>query len=117
MLGALSIFVYVAFGAEENPLLLIFLSKTNFDKFRDACARFGCKVEEAAEAAGVLSPSVDVTDSSGRGVAAPELSCVAIVEASLRITSPMIVLMFLLRRWLGFQVGERKGLGIAWISS
>ena len=34
-------FVYVAFGAEEKPLDLMFLSKTSLERFRDACARLG----------------------------------------------------------------------------
>ena len=67
-------FVYVAFGAFENPFDLIFLSKTSFDKFLDACARLGCSVEPGVETAGVDSPSVDVLNSSGFGVAAPLLS-------------------------------------------
>ena len=63
-------------------------------------------------AAGVLSPSVEMTESSTDGVTAPLLSCVGIREASLRTASPRMVLMFLLRRWLGFQWGLRKGLRI-----
>lgn len=57
-------FVYVAFGAFENPLDLMFLSKTNFERFLDACARLGCSVELAVDTAGVVSPSVEVRDSS-----------------------------------------------------
>lgn len=64
-----------------------------------------------------MSPSVEVLVSSGKGVAAPLLSWVAITEASLRTASPRMVLMFLLRRWLGFQRGLRKGFGVEWTSS
>jgi len=110
-------FVYVALGAVEKPLDRIFLSNTSFDRFRDACARLGCSVELVVEPAGVMSPSVEVLDSSGRGVAAPLLSWVAITEASFRTASPRMVLMFLLRRWLGLQCGFRKGLGMECISS
>jgi len=69
------------------------------------------------EMAGVESPSVDVLDSSGLGVAAPLLSWVGIRDASLRTASPSMVLMFLLRRWLGFQRWFRKGFWIEWMSS
>lgn len=118
MLGALSIFVYVAFGAFDIPFDRIFLSSTNLDRFRDACARLGgWKVEPGVETAGVDSPSVEVLDSSGFGVAAPLFSFVGWTEASLRTASPRMVLMFLLRRWLGFQWWLRKGLWIAWMSS
>lgn len=108
--------MYVALGAVEKPFDLMFLSKTNFDRFRDACARFGCRVEAGVEMAGVESPSVDVVYSSPAGVTAPELSCVGMREASLRTASPRMVLMFLLRRWLGFQWWFRKGFGIWWMS-
>ena len=68
--------------------------------------------------AGVLSPSVEAKESlSAKGVTAPLLSWVGMRDASLRIASPRIVLMFLLRRWLGFQCGLRKGLGMEWTSS
>ena len=70
-------FVYVALGALEKPFDLIFLSNTSFDRFREACARFGgYSVEPGVQTAGVDSPSVEVEDSSGLGVAAPLLSCV-----------------------------------------
>ena len=91
-------FVYVAFGAVEKPLDLIFLSNTSFDRFLDACARLGSWMDPGVETAGVDSPSVDVLDSSCWGVTAPLLSCVGIREASLRTASPSMVLMFLLRR-------------------
>jgi len=65
--------MYVAFGAVENPLVRIFLSKTNFDRFLEAWARLGCSVELGVETAGVLSPSVDMLESSGKGVTAPLL--------------------------------------------
>lgn len=113
MLGALSIFVYVAFGAFDIPFARMFLSSTSFDRFRDACAKLGgCRVEPDAEAAGVDTPSVDVEDSSRLGVTAPLFSLVGWSEASLRTASPRMVLMFLLRRWLGFQLLLRKGFGI-----
>jgi len=57
-------FVYVAFGADEKPFDLMFLSKTNLERFLEACARLGCKVELAVETAGVVSPAVEVSDSS-----------------------------------------------------
>jgi hypothetical protein len=100
MEGADSIFVYVALGAFEKPLDLIFLSSTSFDKFRDACARLGCNEElgVGVEMAGVESPSVEVLDSSGLGVAAPLLSWVGIRDASFLTASPRMVLIFLLRR-------------------
>jgi len=90
--------VYVAFGADEKPFDLIFLSKTNLERFLEACARLGCKVELAVETAGVTSPAVEVSESSRKGVTAPLLSCVGIKEASFRTESPNIVLVFLLRR-------------------
>lgn len=55
-------------------------------------------MELAVDAAGVISPDVDAAESSGRGVAAPLFSWVAIVEASFRTASPRMVLMFLFRR-------------------
>lgn len=92
----------------------MFLSSTNFDKFLEACARLGaCSVVPGVEIAGVDSPSVEMLESSGFGVAAPLFSFVGCKEASLRMASVRMVLMFLLRRWLGFQFGLRKGLGIA----
>ena len=48
--------------------------------------------------AGVESPSVEVLDSSGLGVAAPLLSWVGSREASFLTASPSMVLIFLLRR-------------------
>ena len=77
----------------------------------------GWSVELVVDAAGVISPSVEVLVSSWKGVAAPLLSWVAMAEASLRTASPRMVLMFLLRRWLGFQWVLRKGLGVEWMSS
>lgn len=45
-------------------------------------------------------------------VPAMELAAPVLLAASrVRFTSPRIVFRFLLRRWLGFQVVERKGLG------
>jgi len=67
-------FVYVAFGADEKLLVFIFLSSTNFDRFRDACARFGCSVAPVVDTAGVESPPVETSESSGKGVTAPLLS-------------------------------------------
>jgi len=69
------------------------------------------------DTAGVTSPSVEVLVSSGKGVAAPLLSWVAITEASFRTASPRTVLMFLLRRWLGFQWEFRKGFWMECMSS
>jgi hypothetical protein len=97
--GADSILVYVADGADEKPFDLMFFSNTSFDRFLDACARLGCNAELlAVEHAGVLSPSVEMMDSSWKGVALPLLSCVAAEEASFRTASPRMALMFLFRR-------------------
>lgn len=57
---------------------------------------------------GVWVPSVVLV---AKGVVAPELTWVAIEEASLREDSERSCLTFLLRRWEGFQCELRKGLG------
>jgi len=73
-----------------------FFSKTNVDKFCDACARFGALFP--APSAGVCDPSVAAAEAPVKGVVAPELACVARTEASLREFSDMICFRFLLRR-------------------
>ena len=110
--GAASMFVYVALGTFNMPLALRLFSNTSFDKFLEAWARFGWAVEPSVEAAGVEAPSEDKPDSLLTGVAAPLLSCVGIIDDSLRTASPRIVLMFLFRRWLGFHCALRKGRGM-----
>jgi hypothetical protein len=110
-------FVYVALGADAMPFDLKFLSRTNFDRFLDACARLGCVTEPGVDTEGVFSPSVEMVDSSASGVAAPLLSWVVIKEASFLTASPIIALMFLFRRWFGRQWGFRNGFPREWMSS
>lgn len=70
---------------------------------------------------GVSSPAgvaLLLSSAPSWGVTAPELSWVfAVEEASFLDASPRMVLMFLLRRWFGFQFGERNGFGRLLMSS
>lgn len=132
-LGALSMLVYVATGAEDrlaaspfDPFdgTLRLFSSTSLDKLLDACARlavvpfaFAPLVEGTA---GVEVPLVERPSSpTGAGVAAPLASWgVARMElASFRCASPRMVLMFLLRRWFGRQCVLRNDLWMEWMSS
>ena len=107
--GADSTLVYVTAGVvvlfAPLPFGRKLFSSTSFDKLRDACARLGCRLEPLADWVGVDVPLVERPLSSiCIGVAVPLLSCgVTAMDASLREASPTMVLMFLLRRWLGRQ--------------
>lgn len=134
MLGALSMLVYVATGAEDRlaasspfdpfPGTLRLFSSTSFDKLLDAWARLAVVpfafAPLADGTAGVEVPLVERPSSpTGAGVAAPLASAgVARRElASFRCASPRMVLMFLLRRGFGRQWGLRYDLGMEWMSS
>lgn len=124
-------FVYVALGAPAPPAAKPpgvipgrkLFSKTSLERLRDACARFGAEELRSFvdPLAGVLAPlvkrpssllvlllfvlGVAIPETLSRGVAAAELAL-----ASRREDSPRMALMFLFRRWLGFQLGLRKDL-------
>lgn len=68
----------------------------------------GARADVPVATTGVWLPSVVLT---AKGVVAPELTWVAIEEASLRDDSDSNCLTFLLRRWDGFQCELRKGRG------
>lgn len=103
-------FVYVATGPEDMEACK-FLSNTNVDKFCAAWAMFGCE-RVPFVGSGVAAP-VPIAEPSGIGVELPLLFCVARTEASFLDASPMICLMFLLRRADGFQLGLRNGRGLS----
>ena len=90
----------MATGPDESDACR-FRSSTIVDKFCAACEMLEC-VKVPMDGTGVAAP-VSMAELCGFGVEEPLLSCVAMTEASLRAASATICLMFLLRRWEGFQ--------------